>query len=120
MHMRTINPSSGFCNPQKGLEVKYILKMAGKRTPKSSGHLKRVFAENVRELMELRFEHSTNKPMAMAKTVGITLSSVQRVIGGETAPTLDTVEAIAEKLKVEVITLLTEKKATRKKTGTHG
>ena len=94
--------------------------MTGKRPPKSSGNLKRVFALNVKDLMESRFKLSPNKPMAMAKTVGITLSSIQRVLSGESAPTLDTVEAIAERMKVSVTGLLSEKKMIHTKTGTHG
>jgi len=94
--------------------------MTGKKPPKSTGNLKRVFAANVKALMEQRFPLSPNKPKAMANAVGITLSSVQRVLSGETAPTLDTVEAISEQMKVDVITLLSEKKVSSKKTGTHG
>ena len=64
----------------------------------SKGDYKKIFAESVKILMEIKYKASSNKPKALAKDAGISLSSVQRAISGETAPNLDTVEAIVNAL----------------------
>ena len=79
--------------------------MTGKKT-KVNGIIRRAFAENVNRLLVTRFPLSANRPKSLAKAAGISLSSVQRAISGETAPTLDTVEAIATALRVEAFELL--------------
>lgn len=80
--------------------------MTGKKAPKVSGNLRRTFAENVKKMMEVAYPLSRNKPMSLARAAGISLSSVQRAISGETAPTLDTVEAISIALRVDPSDLL--------------
>lgn len=57
-------------------------------------------------MMEVAYPLSRNKPMSLARAAGISLSSVQRAISGETAPTLDTVEAISIALRVDPSDLL--------------
>lgn len=72
----------------------------------SKGDYKKIFAESVKDLMEIKYETSSNKPKALAKDAGISLSSVQRAISGETAPNLDTVEAIVNALGSSPATML--------------
>lgn len=96
-----LDPFSGFCNPDKGLPMKYFHVMTGKNPPKATGRVRRAFAANVRALVDVRFAGSTNKPKSLAVTAGISLSSVQRALSGETSPTPDTVEAIADALHVD-------------------
>ena len=79
--------------------------MTGKKT-KVNGVVRRAFADNVNRLLLSRFPLSANRPKALAVAAGISLSSVQRAISGETAPTLDTVEAISVALRVTPSTLL--------------
>jgi len=45
--------------------------------------------------MAVKYHESPNKPKALAGDAGVTLSTIQRVLSTEYAPTLDTVEAIA-------------------------
>lgn len=92
-------------DPPKGFERSYLFSMTGKK-PKSPGIVRRAFAENVHRLMSVRFPLSPNKPKNLAAVAGISLSSVQRAISGETAPTLDTVEVIAMALRVSPSDLL--------------
>ena len=82
--------------------------MTGKKAPKVSGNLRRTFAENVKQMMEVAYPLSRNKPMSLARAAGISLSSVQRATSGETAPNLDTVEAIATALRITAYQLMIE------------
>lgn len=72
----------------------------------SKGDYKKIFAESVKAMMGIKYESSSNKPKALAKDAGISLSSVQRAISGETAPNLDTVEAIVNALGSTPATML--------------
>lgn len=113
-----LDPNSGLCNPLTGLDFNYFCRMTGKKAPKSNGRLKSAFADNVKLLMDTRYPLSPNKPRSLAKDAGISLSSVQRAISGETAPTLDTVEAIADALRVDATYLITNHNQKRR-TGTN-
>lgn len=89
-----LNPSSGLCNPEKGLSFSYPCNMSGKSN-KPIGTKKIALAANVKSLMDMAYAESRNRPKDLAKNAGISLSSVQCAISGETAPTLDTLEALA-------------------------
>lgn len=86
--------------------MKYCYDMTGKKAPKVNGAVRKAFAKHVRELLASKYKDSPNKPMALANDAGISLSSVQRAISGDAAPTLDTVEAIACALRVEPYRLI--------------
>ena len=86
--------------------MKYSSKMTGKKAPKVDGNVRRTFAKHVRELLDARYKDDPNKPKALTTAAGISLSSVQRALSGETAPTLDTVEAMAGALRVEPYRLI--------------
>lgn len=64
-----------------------------------------VLAENVHNLMRLSFKEKGNKPLALSKAAGISLSSVQRMLSGETGATLDNIHAVAEVLDVAMYQL---------------
>lgn len=113
-----LNPFSGLCNPFLGQNSLYLDFMTGKKV-KVSGEVRRVFAENVMRLMFDRFPLSTNRYKALALAAGISLSSVQRATSGETAPNLDTVEAIAAALKVSPSSLLVMHRGEDRRTGTN-
>ena len=81
--------------------MKYSSNMTGKKAPKANGKVCRTFAAHVRELLDVRFKGDPNKPKALSIAASISLSSVQRAISGDAAPTLDTVEAIASALRVD-------------------
>lgn len=90
------------CNPMKGQ----------KKTPKLPGFMRIVVAENVKALMALKFPDSLNQPKALAdatgkpKEGGQSLSTVQRILKGESGASLDTLEAIADALDVSLYQLL--------------
>lgn len=114
-----LDPNLGLCNPPLGLAKKYSFAMTGKKAPKVDGNARKTFADNAKRLMEARYQLSSNKPKALANEAGISLSSVQRAISGDTAPTLDTVEAIANALRVSPSSLLVLDSGIRRRTGTH-
>lgn len=45
--------------------------------------------------MESHYRESGNKPKALAKDAGVSLSTVQRILASETGATLDNIESIA-------------------------
>jgi hypothetical protein len=55
-----------------------------------------VLAQNINRLMDQRYKESSNRPMALAKDAGVTLSTVQRTISRETGASIDTLEAFAK------------------------
>ena len=65
-----------------------------------------VLAQNVHNLMRRSFKESANMPLALAKAAKISLSSVQRMLSGETGATLDNIHAVAEVLDVAIYQLL--------------
>lgn len=104
----SLNPSSGFCNPEKGFGFPYPHHMNGK-TIKPIRTKKIALAANVKRLMDSKYESSRNRPMSLAKDATVSLSSVQRALSGETAPTLDTLEAFAEVFALTIGELVDEK-----------
>lgn len=58
--------------------------------------MREVLAQNVNRLMEQRFKEQANRPLALARTAGLSLSSVQRTLSRETGASVDTVEAFAK------------------------
>jgi transcriptional regulator with XRE-family HTH domain len=94
--------------------------MTGKKT-KVAGIVRKTFALNVLRMMNERYAQSGNKAMSLAKDAGVSMSSIQRAIGGETAPNLDTVEAIAAALRVKPEYLLAvAEQITRREVGRTG
>lgn len=70
--------------------------MEGKtKRRKVPGELREVLAQNVNRLMEQRYRENSNRPLALAKDAGVSLSSVQRTLSRETGATVDTVESFA-------------------------
>jgi len=68
--------------------------------------MRNVLSENVNALMRLHFKESANRPLALAKAARLSLSTVQRMLSGETGATLDNINAVAEVLDVAVYQLL--------------
>jgi transcriptional regulator with XRE-family HTH domain len=86
----------GFYNPEQGCNGIYAHGMTSEtRRRKVAGFMRVVLANNVNALMELRFRTSPNKPLALAKRAGISLSSVQRVLNQQAGASIDTIEALA-------------------------
>lgn len=70
------------------------------------GQMRVVLAENVSRRMEERYWNSRNKPMALAKEAGVSLSTVQRLLSKEQATTIDTIEAVAGVFGLQAFQLL--------------
>lgn len=71
--------------------------MGGMRKRKvPAGEAREVLAQNVGRMMETRYEQASNRPLALAKDAGVTLSTVQRVLSREHATNVDTIEALAK------------------------
>jgi len=76
------------------------------KTRKKPGEMRQVFAANVRELMELRYERYGDKVKVLAKASGVSRSTVQRIVNAEFATNVDTVDSIADALGVPAFQLL--------------
>jgi len=59
-----------------------------------------VLADNVVALMDRKFGDRENKPGALAKAAGLSLSTVQRTISAESGASVDTIESLALALDV--------------------
>lgn len=68
--------------------------------------MRSVLAANVDRLMAHHFASERNKPMALAKKAGLTLSSVQRVLNESNSANLDTIERLALAFDLSVYQLL--------------
>lgn len=76
------------------------------RKKKVPGIMRAVLAENVRALMEREFQEVDNKVLALAKRAGLSLSSVQRTLAGDTGASIDTIERLSVALGVSPYQLL--------------
>lgn len=54
-----------------------------------------MLAQNLNRMMEQRYKERSNRPMALAKDAGVSLSTVQRVLSREAGASIDTLEAFA-------------------------
>jgi transcriptional regulator with XRE-family HTH domain len=70
--------------------------MGNPKKHKVPGELREVLAQNINRMMEHRYKESGNRPMALAREAGVSLSSVQRTLSRETGVSIDTLEAFAK------------------------
>jgi len=68
--------------------------------------MREVLAQNINRLMEQRYAASSNRPLALAKDAGVSLSSVQRTLSRETGASIDTVEAFSRVFGLQAYQLL--------------
>lgn len=77
-----------------------------KKTPKVPGFMRHILADNAKKLMALHYRDSPNKPMALAKDAGLSLSTVQRILAGQTGATLDNIESLAAAFQASAYQML--------------
>jgi transcriptional regulator with XRE-family HTH domain len=77
-----------------------------KKTPKAPGFMRQVLAVNVSKLMEHHYRESGNKPRALAKDAGVSLSTIQRMLKAENGATIDNIEAVASAFRMSAYQLL--------------
>lgn len=77
-----------------------------KKRPKVAGIMRQVLGRNVKALMNRHYSEHANKPKALAKAAGVSLSTVQRIIAAEIGASLDNIEAIALALDASTYQLL--------------
>jgi DhnA family fructose-bisphosphate aldolase class Ia len=70
------------------------------------GNLRFVVAEKVRQRMDEIYKDSSNRTLALAKDAKVSHSTVQRIIKADVGTSLDSLEAIADKLKLPTYQLL--------------
>lgn len=68
--------------------------------------MRAILARNVRDLMDLHYAQSSNRPKSLAKDAGLALSTIQRVIAGATGASLDNIEMIASAFDLSAYQLL--------------
>ncbi len=68
--------------------------------------MRSVVGRNLVRLMKHHYPDSPNRPKALSKDAGVSLSTVQRVIDGETGATIDLIEALAGAFDLSVYQLL--------------
>lgn len=76
------------------------------RKHKTPGFHRRILADNVLKLMQKQYPNAGNKPGALAKSAGLSLSTVQRVLAQDQGASIDIIEALAEAFDVSVYQLL--------------
>jgi len=103
-----VDPILGFNNPLMGLVLLDNSNTMNrkKKIPKVPGFMRSILAENVAALMEVHFKDKANKPKALAKKAGVSLSTVQRIIAQGTGASLDNIEAVAIAFDMSVYQLL--------------
>lgn len=82
----------------------------GPKKPKKAGVLRYVLAANVASRMVVVFHdqpHKTAREKALAKSAGVGISTVGRILNAETGASLDNIEHIARALGCSVLDLLT-------------
>lgn len=65
------------------------------RKKKTPSELREVLAQNINRLMEQRYKEVGDRPKALAKDAGVSLSTVQRTLSRASGATIDTVEAFS-------------------------
>lgn len=73
---------------------------------KVPGLMREIVKANVRALMNLAYKESRNRPRALAKDAGLSLSSVQRILDATTGASIDNLEAVASALDVSLYQLM--------------
>jgi len=73
---------------------------------KVPGEMRELLAQNINRLMEQRYRENSNRPMALAKEAGVSLSTVQRTLSREAGASIDTVEAFAKVFSLPPFQLL--------------
>ena len=68
--------------------------------------MRQVLAQNVRGLLEIHYRDATDRPRALAKDAGVSLSTVQRIINLEVGASLDNLEAVAGAFQLSAYQLL--------------
>jgi hypothetical protein len=76
------------------------------KRPKYVGFMRVMLAQNVRQLIDRHYKDSDNKPKALSKATGLSLSSVQRVLSAETGASIDTIEVIANVFELSAYQLV--------------
>lgn len=81
--------------------------MKGRRKiAKVPGFMRMVLAVNVRLLMAHHYRESTNRPKALAKDAGVSLSTIQRILGATNGATIDNIEAVSAAFQLSAYQLL--------------
>ena len=63
---------------------------------KTPGELREVLAQNINRLMEQRYQANSNRPLALARDAGVSLSTVQRTLSREAGASVDTLERFSK------------------------
>lgn len=68
--------------------------------------MRSILGANVKNLMEHHYRESANKPKALAVDAHVSLSTVQRILVGETGATIDNIESLATAFSLSAYQLL--------------
>ncbi len=96
-----MQPANGFA-----LDLMSRPAMGNTKKRKTPGEMREVLAQNLNRLMDQRYKENSNRPMALAKDAGVSLSSVQRTLSREVGASIDTVEAFARVFGLPAFQLL--------------
>lgn len=102
-------PTFGFMQPTLGPGVGIGYGRMGKtpKRPKFVAYESReVLAENIKRRLANEFPHSTDRPEALAKRIGTSKSTIQRLINQEVGGTIDVISQIAMGLRCDPSDLL--------------
>lgn len=71
-----------------------------------AGDTREVLAQNLNRMMESRYKDASNRPLALARDAGVSLSTVQRTLGRASGTTIDTIEAFSKVFAIQVYQML--------------
>lgn len=77
----------------------------GKRGKHIAWRTRKILADNVRRLMDRRYETSQNKPLDLAEDAGVARNTIQRILNKE-GISIDSLDQVAKGLRVEPYELL--------------
>lgn len=112
VHARILCPKLGIRKPPMGVDLDYDDQMQKKKKPRRPKYValrqRRILGDNVRRLMEQKYEHEPDKVTALAQDSGVGRGTIQRIIAGDqVGATIDIITQIANGLHVDVHELLT-------------
>lgn len=107
MHQQTeSNTEFGITQSTLGLRVGPLLDCMTRRGPRPPGQMRLVLAENLKRELRERFPHAPDLSTAFSQFSNVPRTTVWRVLTGHMAPTLDTLEQIADALDIQTYRLL--------------
>jgi hypothetical protein len=100
------NPTFGVWQPTLLSDFALYLGSSMSTGHKPPGQMRQVLADNLKRELERAFPGSPNLPESFQRRTGFPKETLRRLLNADKAPTLDTMEAIADRLSIQTYKLL--------------